>query len=443
MKNVGNKLRRTLALLLCAAALLSVTAFGATSDVNGSRADDARELRGEWTSDQRFALADPAPWNPDELKKVVDVQDPRSVAAYWVWAVTRLADSYDDGMAMMKYLFADLEVYGRGFTEGGMSGRAGWDPYFNERLSADLYKWLPRAYFAGANAANGFLPSRPLTVELHYNKPNTEAANNQSLQQLGRLTVVYWVKSSAGGNQVNINLCKFADSDRWYVTNGAAGTTLYYDQQNGLGATSEERQAALALAAKTKGDASTAEEHAARYAGNAQQPVQPEQPARSVPFTDVPESGLYADAVSWAYNKGVTQGTSETTFGTKDSCTRGQVVTFLWRAAGCPAPRSSDSPFRDVNPGDYYYDAVLWAVEQGVTGGTSADAFSPEQTCSTAHIITFLYRAMGAGTDGWYAEAGSWADSKGLLEGTDLTISPDATCPRGDVAAFLFRAYGQ
>ncbi len=216
---------------------------------------DAKELPGAWKRDQDFRLADPAPWNLAELRKAVDVRDPRSVAAYWVWAVTRLTDSYDDGMGMMKYLFADIEPFGRGFTEGGGAGRAGWDTYFNERLRSADYKWLPRAYFNGANAANGFVPARPLTVELYYNSTNTETINAQTLEKLGRLNIVYWVKSFAGGNQVNIELSRFEGSDRWYVTNGTASTTLFYQQPGN----------AAAKAAAT--DESTAVEHEARYGG--------------------------------------------------------------------------------------------------------------------------------------------------------------------------------
>jgi len=438
MNHTRKAIRRVLAVMLCAAALLTTAAMGATVQTDNTiPMTDARELREEWKKDKDFTLADPAPWDLDELKKVVDVQDPRSVAAYWVWAVNRLVDNYNDGMAMMKYLFADLEPYGRGFTEGGISGRAGWDTYFNERLKDDNYKWLPRTYFKGTDVRDGFKPTLPLTVELYYNGTNTETVNAQTLDSLGRLNIIYWVRSNAGGNQVNINLSRFEGSDRWYVTSGASSNTLFYDQSNGLGSTAAERQAAIKLAASTRGDESTAAEHEKFYSGE----IVPGTIEQALPFTDVPANGLYADAVKWAYTNGVTNGTSATTFGTEDSCTRGQVVTFLWRAAGEPEPRNAVNPFKDVKESDYYYQPVLWAVEQGITGGTAADKFSPDQTCSTAHIITFLYRAMGAGSDGWYEEARSWAAGKGLLEGTGITVSPDETCPRGNVAAFLYRAY--
>ncbi len=192
------------------------------------------KLADEWLADQDFKLADPAPWNLKELKQVVDVHDPRSVAAYFVWAVNRLTDDYDGGMEMMKYLFADIEPFGSGFTEGGGAGRAGWDTYFNERLKDTTYSWLPRAYFNGASKDNGFKPDRPLTLELYYNKTNTETINGQTLDQLGRLNIVYWVKSYVAGNQVNIELSRFDGSDRWYVTKGSVSSALFY-QQSGAG----------------------------------------------------------------------------------------------------------------------------------------------------------------------------------------------------------------
>lgn len=214
----------------------------------------------EWQKDQSYTLANPAPWDVEELKQVVDVTDPRSVAAYWIWAVNRLVDDYDGGMSMMKYLFADIEPYGRGFTEGGVSGKAGWDSYFNERLNSDDYRWLPRAYLEGATSQNGFVPIRPLTVVLNYNGANTKTINAQTLAQLGRLNIVYWVESHAGGNKVNITLSSFEGSERWYVTGGAASSGLFYDQRSSIGGN------ALALAKAAKDDGSTVEEHLQRYA---------------------------------------------------------------------------------------------------------------------------------------------------------------------------------
>ena len=196
---------------------------------------DAMELKEEWKKDQIVTLADPAPWNLEELKKVVDVNDPRSVAAYWVWSVNRLTDQYDDGMEMMKYLFADIEVFGSGYTEGGVSGKAGWDSYFNERLTDSSYRWLPRAYFEGCTKDNGYKPVRPLSLELYYNNTNTETINAQTLDQLGRLNIVYWVQSYAGGNQVNITLSRFEGTNRWYVTSGTSSSALFYQQPAAAG----------------------------------------------------------------------------------------------------------------------------------------------------------------------------------------------------------------
>ena len=428
-----NKTMRILAALLTAMLVLSI---GMSAMAGSVKVDtdiemvDVAELKSEWKKDQDFTLADPAPWNLSELKQVVDVEDPRSVAAYFVWSVTRLVDDYNDGMEMMKYLFADLEPYGSGFTEGGMSGKAGWDTYFNERLKSSDYKWLPRAYFEGAEGDNGFTPERPLTLELYYNDTNTMTLNAQSYEQLGRLDITYWIKSHAAGNQVNINVMKFDGSDRWYVTSGTTSTAMFYDQRGGLSASAKT---ALKTAVN---DASTEAEHKARYGGGDAEP-EPE----PLPFTDVDPSDNFADAIAWAYGNKVTTGTSATTFGPMDSCTRGQVVTFLWRAAGEPAPKNSNNPFTDVRSSDYYYKPILWAVENGITAGTSATTFSPDQTCSSAHIITFLYRANGIGSDGWYEVAKNWATAEGLLRATGITVSPEETCPRGAVVTFLYRTY--
>lgn len=413
--------------VLCGA--FSTTAFAGSVKVDTDiEMVDLDELKSDWKRDQDFTLADPAPWNLEELKQVVDVKDPRSVAAYFVWAVTRMVDDYNDGMEMMKYLFADLEPYGSGFTEGGMSGKAGWDTYFNERLKSSDYSWLPRAYFEGAEGENGFTPSRPLTIELYYNDTNTMTLNAQAYEQLGRLDITYWIKSHAAGNQVNINVMKFDGSDRWYVTSGTTSTAMFYDQRSGI-------SAAAKTALKTaQNDTSTAAEHKARYGSTSGSAVE-------LPFTDVDPSDNFAEAIAWAYNNEVTTGTSNTTFGPMDSCTRGQVVTFLWRAAGKPEPKSSNNPFTDVSSSDYYYKPILWAVEQGITAGTSATTFSPNQTCSSAHIITFLYRAEGVGSDGWYEVAKNWATAEGLLRATGITVSPDETCPRGAVVTFLYRIY--
>lgn len=387
---------------------------------------DVTELTSDLKKDQKFTLADPAPWNLDELKQVVNIKDPRSVAAYFVWAVTRMVDNYNDGMEMMKYLFADIEPYGSGYTEGGMSGRAGWDTYMNERLTSADYKWLPRAYFEGSTGDNGFQPSRPLTLELYYNNTNTETINAQTFDQFGRLNIVYWVKSHAAGHQVNITVSRFDGSDRWYVTSGTTSSALFYDQRGGINNTAKN------LLKTAPNDSSTEAEHKKAYGG-----------AEPLPFTDVKAGAYYENGVNWAFNNNVTSGTSATTFGPDDSCTRGQVVTFLWRAAGNPQPSNKNNPFTDVKESDYYYTPVLWAVEKGITAGTSATEFSPNATCSSAHIITFLYRADGTGRNGWYEEAKGWAMGAGILKDTPINVAPDELCPRGAVVTFLERIYNK
>ncbi|MDD6274392.1 MAG: InlB B-repeat-containing protein [Clostridiaceae bacterium] len=170
------------------------------------------------------------------------------------------------------------------------------------------------------------------------------------------------------------------------------------------------------------------------------------------PFVDVAADAYYHDAVLWAVENNITAGTGALRFSPDAPCTRAQAVTFLWRAAGCPAPRSSTMPFTDVNPGDYYYDAVLWAVENGITAGTGdGTTFSPDEICSRAQIVTFLWRAQGApaaGTgdsfadiaaDAYYHDAVLWAARSGITGGTgDGNFSPDADCTRAQIVTFLY-----
>ena len=181
-----------------------------------------------------------------------------------------------------------------------------------------------------------------------------------------------------------------------------------------------------------------------------------EQSTGKNPFTDVPAGSYYEDAVIWAVDKGITTGTSATTFNPNGICTRAQAVTFLWRAAGSPAAKSAVMPFTDVKAGSYYYDAVLWAVEQGITKGTSDTMFSPDATCSRAQIVTFLWRSQkspAAGTanpfadvaaDTYYIDAVLWAVKHNITVGTTFSIfSPDEECTRAQIVTFLYRAHNK
>ena len=177
-----------------------------------------------------------------------------------------------------------------------------------------------------------------------------------------------------------------------------------------------------------------------------EEPDPPEDPAVPPealpnPFSDVKEADSFYDAVLWAFyhEPQITDGMTDTTFGPYLTVTRGQCVTFLWRSRGCPEPTITSNPFVDVPAGQYYSKAVLWAVENGITDGVDDTHFAPNDTLSTAHIITFLYRTLGIGADGWYQEAGNWAVSKNLLEGTGLTVDPKVNCPRSGVVLFLYR----
>ena len=175
------------------------------------------------------------------------------------------------------------------------------------------------------------------------------------------------------------------------------------------------------------------------------------------PFVDVSSDAYYYDAVLWAVENGITEGTDAdgTQFSPNALCTRAQVVTFLWRAAGCPEPKNSGTALADVVSGSYYEKAVLWALEQGITDGTNADGttFSPDAVCSRAQIVTFLWRAQGRPDAGdsnpftdvaestYYTGAVLWAAENGITNGAgDGTVfSPDDDCTRAQIVTFLYR----
>ena len=182
-------------------------------------------------------------------------------------------------------------------------------------------------------------------------------------------------------------------------------------------------------------------------------PTTPATPAASGTFSDVPAGAYFADAVQWAVENEITKGTDASHFSPNAGCTRAQAITFLWRAAGCPAPDSRDNPFVDVAAGEYYNEAVLWAAENGVTSGTDSTHFSPNAICTRAQIVTFLWQFERGALQGnavnpfvdmpgytWYTDAVLWAYHGGITSGTDAThFSPSATCTRGQIVTFLYR----
>ena len=169
-------------------------------------------------------------------------------------------------------------------------------------------------------------------------------------------------------------------------------------------------------------------------------------------FKDVPANAYYYEAVKWAQEKGITGGIGNGLFGPNDPCTRAQIVTFLWRAAGSPAPKNTGTAFGDVKLGSFYEQAVAWAVENGITGGTGEGMFSPDATCTRAQSVTFLYRASGSpavsgsaefsdvSATAFYADAVAWAAKKGITTGIGGGMNgADNDCTRGQIVTFLWR----
>ena len=173
------------------------------------------------------------------------------------------------------------------------------------------------------------------------------------------------------------------------------------------------------------------------------------------PFRDVPTDAYYYEAVKWAQKKGITGGIGDGLFGPNQPCTRAQIVTFLWRAAGSPEPEGTAAGMTDVAAGSYYEKAVAWAIENGITTGTADGLFAPDATCTRAQGMTFLFRASKASADGmpafsdvatnaYYAEAVKWATDNGITTGTtSSTFSPGSGCTRAQIVTFLWRLYAE
>ena len=172
------------------------------------------------------------------------------------------------------------------------------------------------------------------------------------------------------------------------------------------------------------------------------------------PFNDVSEADYFYTPVMWAVNSGITSGVTPNSFAPNNTCTRAQVVTFLWAANGRPTAKAQNNPFTDVTADAYYYNAVLWAVEQGITSGVSLDRFGPDAPCTRGQVMTFLWKANSAPTPAgqsadfvdvspaaYYYNPVLWAVEHGITAGTAPGhFSPDATCTRGQIVTFLYKA---
>ena len=173
-------------------------------------------------------------------------------------------------------------------------------------------------------------------------------------------------------------------------------------------------------------------------------------------FYDVPNNAYFYEAVKWAVKNGITTGVGNDLFAPEQPCTRAQIVTFLWRAAGSPEPKGAASGMTDVVSGSYYEKAVAWAIENGITTGTTTSTFSPDATCTRAQAVTFLYRASGSpavsgkaefsdvSSTAFYADAVAWAAKKGITTGIGGGLfGSDNDCTRGQIVTFLYRAYNK
>lgn len=263
---------------------------------------------------------------------------------------------------------------------------------------------------------------------------------------------LYYVSYGADGKPGDIRTAKASLSDCqpifyhgkavWYVTSGS-GPVFYTLDASGVTAVSPAggtQQAPEQMTPPSK-------------------PVDPDRPGTSVPprnpFTDVPAGSYYHDAVLWAVENGITTGVTATRFQPTATCTRGQVVTFLWRAMGKPEPKTRVNPFTDVYPSSPFYKAILWAYEEGITTGQTKTTFVPGGTCTSAHVVTFLWRASGKPSasghsalasrypGAYYTSAVAWADTNGLLSNVGAAFVPGQNSPRANIVTYLYRYLGE
>jgi hypothetical protein len=211
------------------------------------------------------------------------------------------------------------------------------------------------------------------------------------------------------------------------------------------------------LKQKAEEAAAAAAEIAAEAESEPEPELEPEPSPAPILPTDVDGTAWYADAVLWATMNGIAEGTGDGSFNPGRACTRAEMVTLLWRASAEPAAEIDSVPFTDVSPDDWFYDAVLWAYENGITSGTTETTFSPDGTLTRAQAVTFLWRMAGCPAaeaeelpfadipeDAWYAEAVMWAYENGITTGTTLTsFSPEGTVTRAQTVTFLYRCYAR
>ena len=404
------------------------------------------------------------------------------------------ASDSESGVESVSYFVSD-----RVLTEEEIAGITDWtDGYSVDFSDAGSYALIARAIDRQGNAAYA---STPLLV-LNFSLPTVTGVESGAIYCDGSVTVtvedddlaavtvngepaeladgkltltvpdgevaVFTVTASdEGGNSVSVafTLCGGHRFEKYTPDGNAACTadgTKTAVCENGCGATDTVTDAGSAKGHSwgdwtvVKEATVTDEGEAVRVCRNDPSHTETRKTDRlPLPFRDVPGDAYYAGPVAWAVSNGITSGTSPATFSPEEGCTRGQVVTFLWRAAGSPEPKGGNNPFRDVKGADYFYKAVLWAVENGVTAGTSPKTFSPDDTCTRGQIVTFLWRANGQAapkgstnpfrdvkSGDYFYSAVLWAVENGVTAGTSpKTFSPNDTCTRAQVVTFLKRAH--
>ncbi|MBQ2597588.1 MAG: S-layer homology domain-containing protein, partial [Oscillospiraceae bacterium] len=309
-----------------------------------------------------------------------------------------------------------------------------------------------------------------VTDKTVFNKPYEEISDNGCL--LGNHTRTVWLTAFASDAGVSVStpqMTKLSDSRVLVLWNengtlcwtildelGSRVTEIFRDEDAGLSDCAPVCKGSTVEWYVTEGGAPVFYLLDANHPENLIKLPQTSEPVQQIRFTDVPEGAWFYDAVLWAVEKGITSGTSETTFSPFEACTRAQAVTFLWRAAGSPAPKGTTCPFTDVKPGAYYYKAVLWAVENGITSGVAADTFGSDLPCTREQIVTFLWKAAGGPAPSvsacpfadvipgaYYYDAVLWAYGNGITSGMAAdTFGTGSACNRAAIVLFLRCACG-
>lgn len=370
------------------------------------------------------------------------------------------------------------------FKADGETVDVGVSMFYSEQFF-EMSETTPEAYFAEQEISMDQVKTKTIDGELYYGIEEHAEGPISSIEdepvlpessdaELGDTAEVEYEFYEEGGKKlIKITMVVAedteSDEDTRAITSAMIEMKVIYTFENGLKSAAASDPSVLEICGNTVsvdaypreknniitivgilGDAEKTSEGGDTGETEGEIPAETTETEASV-FSDVAADAYYADAVAWAYENKVTSGMGNGKFGSDVECSRAQVVTFLWNAAGQPEPETAENPFTDVKDPDaedtdWFSKAVLWAVENGITSGTSATTFDPTATCKNSHILTFLWNSLGqpGKTDmyegkQWYDDAFNWAKSRGLIDGVPGADDLTKPCPRKNIVTFMYR----